>query len=352
MILALDAAGIDVVARGVMASQRNCTVPPRILDLEAKDPRGCDAVIQYYLPPQFEYFGGRIGRHVGFYFTETNYFGDTSWSRHINLLDEAWTASRASRDASLASGVEIPVRVVPPSCDLTRYDRQPNPLPLRDKLKDRFVFYFVGEATRRKNIQALVRAFHLEFDPSEPVELLIQSTHKDMDCEGAESKVKQICGFVKESLALYKDERHYKREILITDYLDDATMLRLHDTGDCFVSASTSEGLGLPALDALAKGKTPIVGAHSGHLEFVSDAEGWLVNCNEEPASGMRESHGLFYTGRQTWWSPDINHLRAAMREAFEKPELRRQKAIAGMRRSEDFSLRKVGIQMKEIIES
>ena len=56
-ILALDAAGVDVVPRAIKLNNRNAEVPQRILQLEKKSSKGCTHVIQNVLPHHMEYSG-------------------------------------------------------------------------------------------------------------------------------------------------------------------------------------------------------------------------------------------------------------------------------------------------------
>ena len=51
-ILALDAAGVDVVPRAIKFNDRQAEVPQRILQLEKKSSKGCTHVIQNVLPHQ------------------------------------------------------------------------------------------------------------------------------------------------------------------------------------------------------------------------------------------------------------------------------------------------------------
>ena len=54
-ILAMDAAGIDVVPRPVKLNQNQISVTKRILELEEKDSFGCDVCIQHTLPHLMDY---------------------------------------------------------------------------------------------------------------------------------------------------------------------------------------------------------------------------------------------------------------------------------------------------------
>ena len=88
-ILALDAAGIDVVPRAIKQSSLMAEVPDRILELEKKSAHGCNVVIQNVLPHMMEYSGG-FEKNIGLYFTETDGYRESSWPGKLSLMDELW----------------------------------------------------------------------------------------------------------------------------------------------------------------------------------------------------------------------------------------------------------------------
>ena len=78
----------------------------------------------------------------------------------------------AARD----SGVRTPMKEFPVPCDTSKYERTGFHVNTFAELSnERFRFYFIGEIKQRKNIQALLQAFHLEFRVAEPVDLVIKA---------------------------------------------------------------------------------------------------------------------------------------------------------------------------------
>ena len=65
------------------------------------------------------------------------------------------------------------------------------------------------------------------------------------------------------------------------------------------VAPSFSEAWCIPAFDAMAMGKTPIVNAAGGMKDFVTKDNGWLVGNSEEPAFGMKDTFHELYSGRR-----------------------------------------------------
>lgn len=349
-LFALDAVGVDVVPRCIRLSQSNPPMPERYLHLESKDPRGADIVIQNILPFMMDY-NGNFKRNIAYYFIETSNFISSNWAEFINTLDEAWVPCAMNHASSIDSGVRVPIRVMPCACDIEKYAKHYNPLPLRDQLKDSFIFYLIGEGTRRKNIAAVVKAFHLEFDPSEPVELLIKTSMPGIKPDAVKARMIHDSQIIKEGLNLYSDPRHYKREMFLTERMSDEGIMRLHATGDCFVLPSYGEGWGVPIFDAMAMGKTPITTNWGAVKEYMSNGTGWLVPGHMEPVFGMQSVHGNLYTGHQDWCLVDVRGLQRAMREAYENSSLRMTKSLNGFDRACDFSYETVGKTMKRRLE-
>lgn len=387
-ILALDAAGVDVVCRPMKLNDANGEVPAKLLELESKSDKNCNIVIQNCLPHHTDY-NGSFDKNIAYYFSETSHFRNSSWAERLNLLDEAWVPCRSVVKASRESFVDIPIAVIPVPCNVEKYQKKYEPLDM-PHLKDKFVFYTIGEVHRRKNLVALLKAYHLEFGPQEPVALVIKGSLPGMHPVEVDRHIGEICNKTKDQLKLYQRPEVYLPETIITQHLSEEEMMRLHVTCDCYVSPSYGEGWNMPAFDAMAFGKTPICTAQGGPLDYLSwsDASvknedgsftndprpigyelssldgcmnrygslfpsnaGWLVSGNTEPVFGMKD--GTFpdlYVGNEDWYSVDIRELRKAMRQAFEDSDERKKRAEYGILRAYDFSHVKVGELMRDIL--
>ena len=316
-ILAMDSVGIDVVCRSISFNGEKGEVHPRILELERKSSRHSNVCIQHLLPHMLDY-NGRFEKNIALYESETSNFKSSRWTEYINTMDEAWVVNKQMSEASLSSGVESPIRIIPHTFDTSKYDKEYKPLdiPYMD-IENKFVFYFIGEAIRRKNIFALIKAFHLEFDVDEPVDLIIKASKGGMSDEDCGKYIKELCDTVKENLKLYPSNDLYKSEFITTGFLDNEKMMRFHRTMDCFVMPSYGEAWCLPAFDAMAMGSTPICTNVGGMSDFLSDGGGILVDGVLEPAFGMTETFQDLYTGREDCMSVDIRKLQKAMRRMY-----------------------------------
>lgn len=349
-MLAMDSVGIEIVPELIQYNNRNLEPPERIKELEKNSRKNCDIVIQHCLPSDYEYCG-HFKRNIGVYFTETSCIKNIGWINKINLMDEVWCCNPQMIEAAKISGITVPTELVPIPCNPSKYIDYYEPLNIPE-IKDTFVFYTISDTSKRKNLPALIKAFHLEFLPYEPVSLLIKSTSEQRGAEQVGQQLNEMISVIKQGMKLYRNLNDYKQEIIISQYLDDKDLMRLHKTCDCFVSTSYGESWNEPAFDAMGMGKTPIITNVGGPKYFIicgNDNEaGWLIPYSETPCFGMVESGPDIYTSRENWYDISITELRKAMREAYLDKELRLQQAKLGVQRVRDFSYEKIGKQIKD----
>ena len=348
-ILALDAAGINIVCRPIKLNDRQGEVPERILELESKNPYGANIFIQNLLPHMFTY-DGRFDLNIGLFFTETDSFKATSWTDRCNMMSELWVPSNTEVRAAKKSGVTKPIRTFGIPCDTSKFQFNFQPLDIPE-LDDTFVFYFIGEFSRRKNLAALIKAFHITFNTHEPVSLMIKSHVPGKSLQESQQAVTNFCREIKKGLKLYGDENNYKKEIVISSFLSDADMMRLHATGDCFVMPSYGESWNIPCYEAMCMGKTPIVTSGTGMDEYISIGNGILVNAHKEPCFGMMETFNDLYTGYELCQQIDTNELGQAMRWIYEHTEARKKKAEQGKEDGLVFDYKICGENMKSGLE-
>jgi glycosyltransferase involved in cell wall biosynthesis len=348
--LALDSVGVDVVCRHVKLNNVVAEVPQRIKELLDKSSNDCDAVIQHLLPPQYEYHSG-CGVNIGLYCTEYDNFKYSDWASYIDLMDSAWVFNAQSKQATLDSGVSVPVHVVNPPTDLEKFYRSYDKLPLPELQSNSFKFYTIGEFVRRKNFAALIKAFHTEFSPHENVDLVIKTGLPGM--KNQQEVVRNRFNEIKHGLRLYPSISDYKEEIVITSRLSELQVAQLHNSCDCHVYPSYGEAWSISSFDALGYGKTPITGQHTGFLDYLDHHNAWFVDSRKESVFGMNDvSPPNYATARDNWWSIDPLGLQKAMREAFEDKYMRERKAALGIERVEEFSYKKIGERMKMLIEN
>jgi len=348
-ILSLDSANIDVVPRFLKLNERQGNVDEKIVELEKKSSKNCDVVIQHVLPHYFDY-NGKFDKNIGLYVTETSSCVNTAWPERINLMDEAWVPNKfMAQEVCKQSLIQTPHYVIPHAFNLKKYQEIYEPLQIPE-IKDKFVFYYIGEATRRKNIGAILKAFHLEFAPSEDVAIVIKAHIPGQPADVAENYLREMSSKIKEGLKLYQHASMYHGEILMGDYLTDEQIMRLHATCDCFVSASFGEAWGIPIFDAMAMGKTPICTDDGGPKDFIGEG-GYLIESRDEPCFGASDTFDEIYVGNESWSSPSIIEIMKKMRSAYEDKKTKERKSCEGINNSYLYSYSSVGQTMKDTLE-
>jgi glycosyltransferase involved in cell wall biosynthesis len=236
---------------------------------------------------------------IGIWFWETNRLRAAERSA-ARFFDELWVTSRYVRDA-IEPEVEIPVRVLPIPMD-------PPTAPFRTRaelgLPEGFTFLFVFDfwSEERKNPAAVVEAFTRAFAPGEGPTLLLKSIHGDTKARKLEKLEKLAEG---------------RADIVVRDgYASAAERDSYFAACDCYVSLHRSEGLGLTMAEAMRFGKPVIATAYSGNLEFMDEANSFLVPYEpvEIPSTWWAYAPGA------TWAEPDVDAAAELMRRAWEHP--------------------------------
>lgn len=358
-MLAMDSVGIDVVCRPVKLGMPYTKPHDRILELQDKSSSGCDVVIQHVLPHHL--VSGPFRKNIALYATETRNFTHSGWANYINLMDEAWVICEDSAISSINSGVSIPIRIVPHTCNPDRYSNKRKKLYTYPKYAGLhtadFVFYSIGEYTQRKNLPALIQAFHTEFDPTEPVSLLLKVNSNQFKGPELLKQVSALCAKIKEDLRLYPSIDDYKQEMIIASYLTDEEILDLHYTANCFVSTSYGEAWNLCCADALAMGKYPIVTKTGGMKDMLetNNACGAVVPAREVVVCGQKDTFDNLFTGRETWDAIDVPTLKKEMRIAYsnwDNPEFVKDREECAENIIDRYSYKRIGNQIKRFLEA
>ena len=344
-ILSLDAVDIDVVPRAITYEQKDKTYPDRIKQLEQKSNENCDVVIQHTLPSNYVYNSSY--KNIGVLTCETSNFKSTGWQHYCNLMDELWVSSEVAKKQTLDSGVTKPVRVIPYGLDISKYSSFKTNGQKIAELENNFTFGFVGEFIERKNIKALVQAFHLAFDPREPVNLFIKTSKKDLD---------HVQGYFKHIKNGMKIRKNYKEEVVICGIMPEEDYISVLSQIDCFVIPSRGEACCIPSLEAMALGVPSIYTMDIGvdHLLNLSK-----INVNQSvrsypvPCFGAIETLPNLDTSESSWQDIDVNQLSKVMRYMYSNlsdPDNKQRIGSMCIKESQKYSYIEVGNIMKEAL--
>jgi glycosyltransferase involved in cell wall biosynthesis len=340
-ILALDSAGVRVVPRAITFNGSK-TTHPRIRQLEQDDLTNVDVCIQHTLPTLYTY--NSAFKNIGLYETETNDFQYSQWPKFINIMDEAWVPNHQAKEASLTSGVKIPIKVAPHAIDYNKYQKIEKTAVISE-LQTSFNFCFVGELVTRKDITSLLIAFHTEFHPSENVNLFLKLSAPGLDSEQTLEEFNKLNDKVTKGLKL---RNKYKSPVLMTGMLPEGHLLSLMKHCQCFVCTSHGEAWCIPAMEAMAMGMRVIYPKKSGMADFVHNS-GWAVDSISSPCYGALDSLSETYSSFDTWENIDIKSFQIAMRSAYMKREAPDWQTLP-KEYAKMYDYKTIGLRLKELL--
>jgi len=210
-------------------------------------------------------------------------------AQEINTNDHVYVTSSFVQRTFAHHGVTVPTTVLGHGFDPKCYQF------FARVREGEFVFLCVAENTPRKNLPTLVRCFEKAFQNKDDARLVLKlGLHGEGELRRCVSQPHKIT--------------------LFTDELDDeAELVDLYRRAHCFVLPTRAEGFGMPVLEAMATGLPVIVTDYSGHLDFCTEANSFLI-ANR----GLVDSDPACFPYIQSQWGdPDEDHLIHLMRDVY-----------------------------------
>ncbi len=346
-ILALDAAGLDVVCRNVTLTKDH-PVDDRILELEKKSTQDCDYCIQHVLP-HHSIATKRFKKNIFLVDLETLSIKDLTWFEYLKQADEVWVPNNQLAESLKNDGIKKTV-VIPHCTDIERYTQKYQNISIPG-IDDKYKFYYIGDLNDRKNIRSIIRCFHSEFDSSENACLILKVKKFGRSAEESKKIVDTIISEEKNKLRLYQNPSDYKKDIVISDDLSDKQVYSIHQYGDCFVSPSHGEAWSIPSFDAMAFGNTPICSNFGGPKDFIDKDNKSTGICVDGTLGVCQCSDAAFpeiFTGREFWFIPSEYEIRKAMRFYYENRDKKLEYKKAGLTRAKMFSYENIAKLIKE----
>ena len=162
----------------------------------------------------------------------------------------------------------------------------PEPCPDRSNAK-KYVFYHIGNILdHRKQIGKIVSAF------------------QDLELPDAQLVLKATC---KEPVKVKIPNVLVLNGLLPKDQLD-----KIHDSCDCYVSFSNSEGVGMGAVEAALRDKPVIISKYGGAVEYINTE--YAINCRMKTV-GVDD---FLYSAYMFWGDPDYEELKRYMKHAYD----------------------------------
>lgn len=342
-VAALEKAGVDVAGELVAYTKDRAdygTLGPIVA--KALQNRAHHKIkIIHTTPDEIERLKTPGKYHIAHFFWETDKVPKV-FADGLNLVDEIWTGSEANKQAIINGGVDKPVYIFPQPIETEREWPAKYELPEFEGQ----LFYSIFEWTDRKNPEALLRAYYTAFKKQDNVGLLLKTYFRNFNL----SNKRMIHQAVAKVQAEFGGPENLPPVFLYLDLMDRQQIMRLHATGDIYVSAHRGEGWGVPQVEAMLAGHMIISTGYGGMHEYVeSGKNAQLIPYTLQPLRGM--SHATnFYGSDQRWAEIDPAVLAVTMSKAFRQPAAERQAiAKAGQDLVVDkFSLERVGALMAQ----
>lgn len=298
--LALDAAGFDVYCEEIKYHKFSTVLEDKISELTDKKSDSFDIIVQHCLPRDYRYIGG--SKNIGFVALETLNLKNVLWVKKIDMMDLVWVPNKASKECLVKSGINPDkIKIFHHSFNFDKVSKSENVANVSE-LQYSFNFAFVGEFNKRKNLEALVLAFHNEFNKNENVNLYIK-TNGDPDT------ISKFCESVKDRMGKCNN---YKKEIIVCDYLNESVLLSTLKQCHAFVMPSYGEAWSYPAMEAMAVGLPVIYTDGIGIEEYNTGV--FKVKSRIAPCYGAIETMEL-YNSDENWLEIDILDLQKQMRD-------------------------------------
>lgn len=164
----------------------------------------------------------------------------------------------------------------------------PLPKQVKPQRSDPYIFYHIGNVLDpRKNVKKILEAF---------VRLNIPETFLVL---------KATC---KEPV-----NWNFPRVKIINGLVSDAEIQGIHETCHCYVSFSSSEGVGMGAVEAAMHDKPVIITRYGAQCEYIKTP--YVVDCELQE---IPQDDFLYQKGMK-WGKPNFNQLMEHMKDAFDQ---------------------------------
>jgi glycosyltransferase involved in cell wall biosynthesis len=248
---------------------------------------------------------------------------------HLLRLDDIWPPNEFVANTILAHGVSKERIFHVPAMLRVEFDHPPSKsASLEEQLglkpSPGFRFLSVFEWTNRKGWAILVESFAREFGKNELVELVIKSScqiHKNRNGPRCATFLQRVVDKLLAKVGLM----NHARIIVVSLELSD--MRPLYLLADAFVLPSRGEGIGLPALEAMAMA-LPVIGTNAtGLKDFLTEQTGYPLRYKLAKVTKpdlFRPDRGFIYQNT-TMTFVDMDHLRDTMRYVYQHRDKARE---------------------------
>ena len=289
-------------------------MPVDLLSRLDRDIQVPDLDICYTAPKNFKFrFKQKSKLKMAIY----NYESDklpAVWKTCINHLDYVLPSSNFSKEIFVNGGwPDKKCIVIPHGINLNDFD---NKDVYKLNTNKSFKFLNISIPHHRKNIDLLLTAYYDEFSKEDDVCLVLKTkflgeNHKYYSFE---VNVKKLIHDVQSKFSNRNDLPQVE---IISNRIDN--IIPLYNACDALVSATSSEGFGLPLLEALAAGLLVIAPNCSGQLDFLNKNNSLLIDVKKIAATNKYQYWSQ--TEGASTFLPEIDDLKVKMRTAYDNKD-------------------------------
>lgn len=295
--------------------------------------------IIHLTPDMYESYLEPDKYHIGHLFWETDRL-PKGWENYCNLMGEIWTSSSNMIELFKRSGVKVPMHYFPEPIDIALGDKNWGKWSISPV--SNYLFYSVFQWIERKNPRLLLKAFWRAFEGEEDVSLLLKTFRLSYDDEEKRK--------IRNDIILWKNEMGNGRwpKVLVSfDLLDQEGIIKLHQTGDCFVLPHRGEGWNRCVAEALLMSKPVIATARGGIHEYLSPEHYFGLESRYVPV--VEVPYIKFYTADQRWAEVEEKQLIQTLQFVYRNRAVASAKGVVAKDFiKENFSYHKVGEAMRE----
>jgi glycosyltransferase involved in cell wall biosynthesis len=154
---------------------------------------------------------------------------------------------------------------------------------------NKYIFYHIGNVLdQRKNTNKIIEAF--------------------IRCEFGDSAV-----LVLKATCMQPVQIKVPNVIVINGLIPQNELDSLHFSADCYVSFSSSEGIGMGAVEAALHNKPVIITEYGGAVEYIKTPYTIKCDLQEIPCDDFLFKKGML------WGKPDFEQLKTFMNDAYSK---------------------------------
>ena len=300
-VKALNRVGHDLAIRYYSYSDNKSQLSDLFSKLEAKTLKGVDIVIQNILPANMEPVEGCYNIGICYFESEGVLLNSANgWAEKLLKMDEIWVTTPLEQ-RELQSVGYTNSRIIPQSIDTYELTSVIGTILEDDGL---YKFYSIGaDSSPRKNLDGLVAGYLSSFSSIDKVQLVLKV--KDA------SRVNELFA----SFERQTGRSDLPRIATITNNLSREDMIRLHNSCDCYVSASFQESIGRPPMEAAALGSRVVALENTTTAELLS-----LQDVIESEKTYCRPEYknpvGI-YSESEQWYVSTPQQIGSALRSIY-----------------------------------